>query len=114
MDQSICYAVMVRVEGPDPKGLKRKDQSFSLFDSGTTTLSASGLVTQLAGKHVIVTTAHIIRPYLVGKSRYTGARGARAGTLGHVATTSSPTPAAARMSRRRAVRALRRLRLPPS
>ena len=69
MDESIAHAVMVRVEGPDPKGLHRKDQSFSLFDSGTTTLSASGLVTKLSGKWVVVTTAHTIRPFLVGKSK---------------------------------------------
>ncbi|EEF50835.1 trypsin domain-containing protein, putative [Ricinus communis] len=38
------FAVMVRVHGPDPKGLKMRNHAFHLYASGKTTLSASGMI----------------------------------------------------------------------
>ncbi|XP_031394158.1 glyoxysomal processing protease, glyoxysomal isoform X2 [Punica granatum] len=38
------FAVLVRVHGPDPKGLKMRKHAFHKYDSGLTTLSASGLL----------------------------------------------------------------------
>ncbi|KAG7962339.1 hypothetical protein I3843_09G062200 [Carya illinoinensis] len=37
-------AVMVRVQGPDPKGLKMRNHAFHQYNSGKTTLSASGML----------------------------------------------------------------------
>ncbi|EXC18086.1 Glyoxysomal processing protease [Morus notabilis] len=37
-------AVMVRVQGPDPKGLKMRSHAFHHYHSGRTTLSASGML----------------------------------------------------------------------
>lgn len=37
-------AVMVRVQGPDPKGLKMRRHAFHHYNSGKTTLSASGML----------------------------------------------------------------------
>ena len=62
-------AVLVRIHGPDPKGTKRNDQSFSLFDAGITTLSASGTVVELGGKLVVLTTAHALRPFLTDANK---------------------------------------------
>ncbi|KAM1004844.1 hypothetical protein EV1_004906 [Malus domestica] len=38
------FAVMVRVKGPDPKGLKMRNHAFHHYHSGTTTISASGML----------------------------------------------------------------------
>ncbi|VFQ78479.1 unnamed protein product [Cuscuta campestris] len=38
------FAVMVRIQGPDPKGLKMRKHAFHLYNSGRTTLSASGML----------------------------------------------------------------------
>ncbi|KFK44488.1 hypothetical protein AALP_AA1G263400 [Arabis alpina] len=38
------FAVLVKVEGPDPKGLKMRKHAFHQYHSGNTTLSASGLL----------------------------------------------------------------------
>uniref|UniRef100_A0A7N0R992 Glyoxysomal processing protease, glyoxysomal n=2 Tax=Kalanchoe fedtschenkoi TaxID=63787 RepID=A0A7N0R992_KALFE len=38
------FAVMVRVQGPDPKGLKMRRHAFHQYNSGRTTLSASGVL----------------------------------------------------------------------
>ncbi|KDP20992.1 hypothetical protein JCGZ_21463 [Jatropha curcas] len=38
------FAVMVRVHGPDPKGLKMRKHAFHQYNSGNTTLSASGML----------------------------------------------------------------------
>ncbi len=69
MDQSARSAVLVRVQGPDPKGTKRNDQSFSLFDAGITTLSASGTILPLGEKLVVVTSANVVRPFLTKKNK---------------------------------------------
>ena len=62
-------AVLVRVQGPDPKGTKRNDQSFSLFDAGITTLSASGTIIPLGDRFVVLTSAQVLRPFLTQKNR---------------------------------------------
>ena len=62
-------AVLVRVQGPDPKGTKRNDQSFSLFDAGITTLSASGTIIPLGDRLVVLTSAQVLRPFLTQKNR---------------------------------------------
>ncbi|KAL3522300.1 hypothetical protein ACH5RR_015134 [Cinchona calisaya] len=38
------FAVMVRIQGPDPKGLKMRNHAFHHYNSGKTTLSASGML----------------------------------------------------------------------
>ncbi|XVF25773.1 hypothetical protein REPUB_Repub13aG0242400 [Reevesia pubescens] len=38
------FSVLVRAEGPDPKGLKMRKHAFHQFHSGKTTLSASGML----------------------------------------------------------------------
>ncbi|KAK9150190.1 hypothetical protein Syun_008499 [Stephania yunnanensis] len=38
------FAVMVRIQGPDPKGLKMRRHAFHLHNSGKTTISASGML----------------------------------------------------------------------
>ncbi|XP_050208667.1 glyoxysomal processing protease, glyoxysomal isoform X2 [Mercurialis annua] len=38
------FAVMVRVTGPDPKGVKMRKHAFHHYNSGKTTLSASGML----------------------------------------------------------------------
>ncbi|KAH6829095.1 hypothetical protein C2S53_013243 [Perilla frutescens var. hirtella] len=38
------FAVMVRVQGPDPKGLKMRNHAFHHYNSGKTMLSASGMI----------------------------------------------------------------------
>ncbi|XP_065878364.1 glyoxysomal processing protease, glyoxysomal isoform X2 [Euphorbia lathyris] len=38
------FAVMVRVNGPDPKGMKMRKHAFHQYNSGKTTLSASGML----------------------------------------------------------------------
>jgi peroxisomal leader peptide-processing protease len=69
MDQSARSAVLVRVQGPDPKGTKRNDQSFSLFDAGITTLSASGTILPVGDRLVVVTSANVLRPFLTQKNK---------------------------------------------
>ena len=70
MASAARHAVMVRVQGADPKGTKRNDQSFSLFDSGITTLSASGTIVALGEQLVVLTTANTIRPFMADNSKY--------------------------------------------
>ncbi|CAL9015522.1 unnamed protein product [Prunus brigantina] len=74
-------AVMVRVKGPDPKGLKMRNHAFHHYHSGTTTISASGMLLpntlydfdvaqQLFGGDserspaLVVTVASIVEPFL--------------------------------------------------
>ncbi|KAB2078037.1 hypothetical protein ES319_A06G133700v1 [Gossypium barbadense] len=38
------FSVLVRVQGPDPKGLKMRNHAFHQYHSGKTTLSASGML----------------------------------------------------------------------
>ncbi|XP_022925830.1 glyoxysomal processing protease, glyoxysomal isoform X1 [Cucurbita moschata] len=44
VDHARNFAVMVRVQGPDPKGLKMQKHAFHQYHSGRTTLSASGMI----------------------------------------------------------------------
>ncbi|KAH7662003.1 Peptidase Do protein [Dioscorea alata] len=80
-------SVMVRVQGPDPKGLKMRRRAFHLHQSGRTTLSASGLLLPPGSlaetppiidhvceihKHagaVVVTCASVIEPFLITEQR---------------------------------------------
>ncbi|KAK4347178.1 hypothetical protein RND71_033517 [Anisodus tanguticus] len=83
------YAVMVRIQGPDPKGLKMRKHAFHLYNSGKTTLSASGMLLpssimnasvskqiqgesklQSIGGHILVlTVASVIEPFVVQQDR---------------------------------------------
>lgn len=82
------FSVMVRVQGPDPKGLKMRRNAFHLHRSGRTTISASGLlllssslsqipkviehilnIHQFSGA-VIVTVASVVHPFLIAEHRY--------------------------------------------
>ncbi|PON61385.1 Peptidase S1C [Trema orientale] len=74
------FAVMVRVQGPDPKGLKMRKHAFHQYHSGRTTLSASGMLLphtlydyavakQLCGDGddfpvLVVTVASVVEPFL--------------------------------------------------
>ncbi|CBI30593.3 unnamed protein product, partial [Vitis vinifera] len=75
------FAVMVRVQGPDPKGLKMRKHAFHHYHSGKTTLSASGMLLpdtlsdiSAACKHIhsnndrnsmlVVSVASILEPFL--------------------------------------------------
>lgn len=69
VDVASAAAVLVRVQGPDPKGTKRNDQSFSLFDAGITTLSCSGTIMKVGERLVVVTSAHVLRPFLTKKNK---------------------------------------------
>ncbi|KAK8952359.1 Glyoxysomal processing protease, glyoxysomal [Platanthera zijinensis] len=81
------FSVLVRIQGPDPKGLKMRRNSFHLHQSGKTTISASGLllhasslnqtpkiiehilnIHQFSGA-VVVTVASVIHPFLVAEHR---------------------------------------------
>ncbi|XXG46675.1 hypothetical protein AAC387_Pa02g1461 [Persea americana] len=85
-------SVMVKIHGPDPKGLKMRRHAFHLHESGKTTLSASGMVIpdslgespiikHLCGyewqQHLpvswstlVLTTASIVEPFLRGDCRH--------------------------------------------
>ncbi|KAL0905173.1 hypothetical protein M5K25_027358 [Dendrobium thyrsiflorum] len=82
------FSVMVRVQGPDPKGLKMRRDAFHLHRSGKTTISASGLlllssslsqiprviehilnIHQFSGA-VVVTVASVVQPFLIAEHRY--------------------------------------------
>ncbi|XP_055803888.1 glyoxysomal processing protease, glyoxysomal isoform X1 [Solanum dulcamara] len=83
------YAVMVRIQGPDPKGLKMRKHAFHLYNSGKTTLSASGMLLpssfvnasvskqiqgdsklQFSGGHdLVLTVASVIEPFVVQQDR---------------------------------------------
>ncbi|KAE9452563.1 hypothetical protein C3L33_15536, partial [Rhododendron williamsianum] len=80
VDVARNFAVLVRVQGPDPKGLKMRNHAFHLYNSGNTTLSASGmllpasfslapLVEQINSGYkdtqsLVVTVASIVEPFL--------------------------------------------------
>ncbi|KAI3434105.1 uncharacterized protein J3R85_006904 [Psidium guajava] len=73
-------SVMVRVQGPDPKGLKMRNHAFHQYQSGITTLSASGMLVPkglydvgLASRFLgddnrsralVVTVASVVEPFL--------------------------------------------------
>ncbi|XP_024032404.1 glyoxysomal processing protease, glyoxysomal-like, partial [Morus notabilis] len=78
-------AVMVRVQGPDPKGLKMRSHAFHHYHSGRTTLSASGMLLprslydsdtakDISGDGdrfpvLVLTVASIVEPFLSLKHR---------------------------------------------
>ncbi|CAI9755164.1 unnamed protein product [Fraxinus pennsylvanica] len=72
------FAVMVRVQGPDPKGLKMRNHAFHHYNSGKTTLSASGTLllgfdldasTSSSNTVQVLTVASVIEPFLSQKFR---------------------------------------------
>ncbi|XP_062013114.1 glyoxysomal processing protease, glyoxysomal [Rosa rugosa] len=86
------FAVMVRVKGPDPKGLKMRNHAFHQYNSGTTTISASGMLLpetlydgevakQLCGggsdwsPALVVTVASVVEPFLSLQHRESLAQG---------------------------------------
>ncbi|KAJ9566448.1 hypothetical protein OSB04_002414 [Centaurea solstitialis] len=75
-------SVMIRAQGPDPKGLKMRDHAFHHYISGKTTLSASGMVlpssfdvgslAEQGGSEpmsLVLTVASVIEPFLSSKYR---------------------------------------------
>ncbi|CAL5411266.1 unnamed protein product [Camellia sinensis] len=79
VDVARNFAVMIRVQGPDPKGLKMRKHAFHQYNSGKTTLSASGLLlpgfnvapgakkiecSDKPGSVVVVTVASVVEPFL--------------------------------------------------
>ncbi|GLT82838.1 hypothetical protein SLE2022_011740 [Rubroshorea leprosula] len=79
-------AVLVRVQGPDPKGLKMRKHAFHQYHSGKTILSASGMLlphtlydTEVAkriwdrdigqGSVLVLTVASVIEPFLTLQHR---------------------------------------------
>ncbi|XP_044496882.1 glyoxysomal processing protease, glyoxysomal-like isoform X2 [Mangifera indica] len=75
------FGVLVRVQGPDPKGLKMRNHAFHQFNSGKTTLSASGMLLPNNIYHVdvaernwgvrglVVTAASVVEPFLTMQQR---------------------------------------------
>ncbi|XP_010057386.2 glyoxysomal processing protease, glyoxysomal [Eucalyptus grandis] len=84
-------SVMVRVQGPDPKGLKMRNHAFHQYQSGITTLSASGmllpdglydvgLASRVRGDDnwsgaVVVTVASVVEPFLSLRRRENNSKG---------------------------------------
>ncbi|CAA6671976.1 unnamed protein product [Spirodela intermedia] len=74
-ERARSLAVMVRVQGPDPKGLKMRGYAFHLRENGITSLSASGLLLPPSlerGGALVVTTASAVEPFLPAKYRDLG------------------------------------------
>ncbi|KNA05024.1 hypothetical protein SOVF_194200 [Spinacia oleracea] len=77
------FSAMVRINGPDPKGLKMRNHAFHQYHSGKTTLSASGLLLphnlvsseNHAKGAVIVTVASIVEPFLSQNSKLINTQG---------------------------------------
>ncbi|KAJ8761108.1 hypothetical protein K2173_000787 [Erythroxylum novogranatense] len=85
------FAVMVRAHGPDPKGLKMRKHAFHLYNSGKTTLSASGMLLSdnlydasvanrvLEGNgqvlSLVLTVASVVEPFLLRQHRDGTAQG---------------------------------------
>ncbi|KAI4296775.1 hypothetical protein L6164_036700 [Bauhinia variegata] len=79
------FAVMVRVRGPDPKGVKMRRHAFHQYHSGETILSASGMLMpdtlydseaarrvyghNFEGMVLVVTVASIVEPFLSQQKR---------------------------------------------
>ncbi|KAJ0808568.1 putative peptidase S1C, peptidase S1, PA clan, peptidase S1, PA clan, chymotrypsin-like protein [Helianthus annuus] len=69
------FAVMIRVEGPDPKGLKMRKHAFHHYISGKTTLSSSGIILPSSfdvsrePMSLVITVASIVEPFLSSKHR---------------------------------------------
>ncbi|KAL2931860.1 Glyoxysomal processing protease glyoxysomal [Bienertia sinuspersici] len=81
------FSVMVKINGPDPKGLKMRNHAFHHYHSGKTTLSASGLMLPAnlvnniidcknrSKGAVVVTVASIVEPFLSQKSKLINTQG---------------------------------------
>ncbi|XP_019419712.1 PREDICTED: glyoxysomal processing protease, glyoxysomal isoform X2 [Lupinus angustifolius] len=85
VDLARNFAVMVRVRGPDPKGMKMRRHAFHQYRSGETTLSASGMLvpdtlsdnqsTKLLyddnyeGRVLVLTVASVVEPFLSPQHR---------------------------------------------
>ncbi|KAK9706720.1 hypothetical protein RND81_07G147400 [Saponaria officinalis] len=80
------FSVLVKINGPDPKGLKMRNHAFHQYHSGKTTLSASGLLLPrnlLKGVNygscengaLIVTVASVVEPFMSQKSKMLNAQG---------------------------------------
>nr|XP_016490892.1 PREDICTED: glyoxysomal processing protease, glyoxysomal-like isoform X3 [Nicotiana tabacum] len=89
VDVARNYAVMVRIQGPDPKGLKMRKHAFHLYNSGKTTLSASGMLLpssfvnasvskqiqgesklhSFGGHFLVLTVGSVIEPFVVQQDR---------------------------------------------
>ncbi|KAL8468062.1 hypothetical protein ACS0TY_031350 [Phlomoides rotata] len=79
------FAVMVRVQGPDPKGLKMRNHAFHHYNSGKTMLSASGMIFPASNRSatttgsgcnlessesiLVLTAASVIEPFVVQQYR---------------------------------------------
>nr|XP_043610522.1 glyoxysomal processing protease, glyoxysomal isoform X2 [Erigeron canadensis] len=77
------FSAMIRIQGPDPKGLKMRKHAFHHYISGKTTLSASGIILPSAFNVVassshqvssepmslVLTVASIIEPFLSAKHK---------------------------------------------
>ncbi|KAK6264699.1 hypothetical protein SCA6_020133 [Theobroma cacao] len=80
------FSVLVRVQGPDPKGLKMRKHAFHQYHSGKTTLSASGMLlpgtlynTEVAkciwdsdgdqNLMLVMTVASVVEPFLTIQHR---------------------------------------------
>ncbi|GER25442.1 protease-related family protein, partial [Striga asiatica] len=78
------FAVMVRVQGPDPKGLKMRNHAFHHYNSGKTMLSASGMIfptskesatlgsglnSKSSDPVLVLTAASVIEPFLLQQYR---------------------------------------------
>ncbi|CAD5194005.1 unnamed protein product [Musa acuminata subsp. malaccensis] len=81
------FSVLVRSQGPDPKGLKMRNHAFHLHQTGSTTLSASGILLpdgclsdrppifdHVCGIHrhsgdLVVTPASVVEPFLTAEYR---------------------------------------------
>lgn len=78
------FAVMVRVQGPDPKGLKMRNHAFHHYNSGKTMLSASGMIfpashgtnTTVSSNRstsletfLVLTAASVIEPFVMQQYR---------------------------------------------
>ncbi|KAK9058004.1 hypothetical protein SSX86_022844 [Deinandra increscens subsp. villosa] len=76
------FSVMIRVQGPDPKGLKMRKHAFHHYISGKSTLSSSGIILpgsfdvgslakEISSEPValVMTVASIIEPFLSSKYR---------------------------------------------
>ncbi|KAJ8465199.1 hypothetical protein OPV22_027751 [Ensete ventricosum] len=81
------FSVLVRSQGPDPKGLKMRNHAFHLHQTGSTTLSASGILLpdgclsdrppifdSVCGIHrhsgdLVITPASVVEPFLTAEYR---------------------------------------------
>ncbi|KAL6562119.1 hypothetical protein OROGR_003126 [Orobanche gracilis] len=78
------FAVMVRVQGPDPKGLKMRNHAFHHYNSGKTMLSASGMIFPISigsalsncvcnlkssESVLVLTAASVIEPFILQQYR---------------------------------------------